>query len=163
MCATKNRYFIECSTSNDIYITIYYFNLLYSSFVIVISSPGVQFKSLQNSSIYLKDIDVVYPFIILFKFLEVMFIFLHNQYFVLLFFLSNSTILIFTNFYQDSFHLNFTRYKDLNKLLILPIYFCVNRILTLPLFLIYNYFKNRSDLIRQIISFPSVIIKWVNI
>jgi len=52
----------------------------------VISSPGVQFNNSQNSSMYLNEIDVVSPLIILFKFLDVIFICLHNQYLVWLFF-----------------------------------------------------------------------------
>lgn len=51
------------------------FIVSFFSFIISISSPGAQFKYLQNSSMYLNDIDVIYPFIILFKFLDVMFIF----------------------------------------------------------------------------------------
>ena len=52
------------------YIEIFSF----SSVVIVNKSPGVQFNNIHISSIYLKEIEVVSPLIIRFKFLEVIFI-----------------------------------------------------------------------------------------
>ena len=57
-----------------------------------IKSPGLQFKYLQNSSMYLKEMDVVSPLMMRFKFLLVMFICWHSQYFERLFFFRRDTI-----------------------------------------------------------------------
>ena len=53
---------------------------------ILINSDISHSKYLHKSSIYLNDIDDVSPFMILFKFLLVIFIFWHSQYLDLFFF-----------------------------------------------------------------------------
>lgn len=44
-------------------------------FIILNNFPGVQLRYSQNSSMYLNEIEEVSPLIILFKFLDVIFIF----------------------------------------------------------------------------------------
>ena len=60
----------------------------------IIKSAGVQFRYLQKSSIYLKEIESVWQLMILFKFLEVIFICLHSQYLLFLLSFNNCSILM---------------------------------------------------------------------